>query len=234
MPYREVTAWIMAVRTVAIDRLIHEALAAGVDTVVNLGAGLDTRPYRLDLPKALRWIEVDFPHTIRWKDDALAGETPRCSLRRVPLDFSRRDDATRLYAGLGKETSAALVVTEGVIPYLTNEQAGQLAEDLASVPTFRFWIQDYRRSGAGWRHTARLRKALANAPMLFEHSDPLAFFAERGWRVKHDIRALDEGERIGRRFPIPFPFGILVRLLPRARRERFRSGAGYVLLERAS
>src|SRR5690606_19356298 len=50
MPYPKILAWMMAVRTVAIDRLIFEAVDAGVDTVVNIGAGLDTRPYRLELP----------------------------------------------------------------------------------------------------------------------------------------------------------------------------------------
>src|SRR5271165_4266598 len=54
-------AWGVVLRTSAIDRLINEALQIGVDTVLNLGAGLDTRPYRMDLPSHLRWIEIDLP-----------------------------------------------------------------------------------------------------------------------------------------------------------------------------
>ncbi len=42
--------FIMVARTSAIDRLILAALERGVDTVLNLGAELDTRPYRLALP----------------------------------------------------------------------------------------------------------------------------------------------------------------------------------------
>src|SRR5436309_3429153 len=47
----------VTIRTIIIDRFIQRLVADGIETVVNLGAGLDTRPYRLDLPPALRWIE---------------------------------------------------------------------------------------------------------------------------------------------------------------------------------
>ena len=52
--------WGMIIRTSAIDRLINEALIAGVDMVLNLGAGLETRPYRMKLPASLRWVEGGF------------------------------------------------------------------------------------------------------------------------------------------------------------------------------
>jgi methyltransferase (TIGR00027 family) len=52
MPVSFITAWIVAIRTCVIDDYIRWAIAQGVDTTLNLGAGLDTRPYRLDLPGA--------------------------------------------------------------------------------------------------------------------------------------------------------------------------------------
>src|SRR4051794_36815513 len=48
-------AWAFVARTVLFDRLIDEAVRGGVDLVVNLAAGLDTRPYRMTLPASLRW-----------------------------------------------------------------------------------------------------------------------------------------------------------------------------------
>jgi O-methyltransferase involved in polyketide biosynthesis len=48
--------WMMAIRTRVIDDLIREALADGVDLILNLGAGLDTRPYRMTLPSNLYWV----------------------------------------------------------------------------------------------------------------------------------------------------------------------------------
>ena len=55
--------WSVVIRTVIIDALIQRAVSEGVDTVLNLGAGLDTRPYRMDLPRGLRFVEVDYPQS---------------------------------------------------------------------------------------------------------------------------------------------------------------------------
>jgi O-methyltransferase involved in polyketide biosynthesis len=82
--------WALSVRTVIIDRMIAELLADGVDTIVNLGAGLDTRPYRLELPHSLKWFEIDFPHMIQYKNQQLAVQKPRCQLARNELDLTDR------------------------------------------------------------------------------------------------------------------------------------------------
>ena len=73
--------WYVVIRTIIIDDLIKQAISQGVDTVLNLGAGLDTRPYRMQLPKTLRWVEVDFPAVIDVKNEQLAEERPNCSAR---------------------------------------------------------------------------------------------------------------------------------------------------------
>jgi len=54
--------------------------------VVNLAAGLDTRPYRMALPSGLQWIEIDLPELLAYKAETLAGETLACRLERVALD----------------------------------------------------------------------------------------------------------------------------------------------------
>ena len=54
-PHSQAMAFAMVVRTSAIDRLVQSAAAEGVDAVINLGAGLDTRPYRLRLPSQLKY-----------------------------------------------------------------------------------------------------------------------------------------------------------------------------------
>src|SRR5207249_5958682 len=73
------TAWPMVVRTVVFDEFILRAVRdEGADTVLNLAAGLDARPWRLPLPPSLRWIDVDLPEILDWKQRELAGETPAC------------------------------------------------------------------------------------------------------------------------------------------------------------
>ena len=75
MPASEVTGWMVAMRTVVIDAFIQSAIASGTTTILNLGAGLDTRPYRMQLPPNLHWIEADHP-IMDYKESLLAGEKP--------------------------------------------------------------------------------------------------------------------------------------------------------------
>ncbi|MCY7277223.1 MAG: class I SAM-dependent methyltransferase [Phormidesmis sp. CAN_BIN44] len=66
----------MAIRTCAIATMITSLLELGdVDIVFNLGAGLDTRPHRLNLPASLRWIEVDLPAIVTYKEQKLSGRS---------------------------------------------------------------------------------------------------------------------------------------------------------------
>lgn len=232
MPYPKVLEWIMVTRTVAIDRLLLEILAEGIDTVINLGTGLDTRPYRMDLPPTLRWIEVDFPDMIAFKEEKLRDFTPKCRLERVALDLSNRPEANAFFAKIGAETKAAVIITEGVIAYLSNDDAGQLADDLHLIPSFRYWIQDYRDDDARSRPKP-LKRKMKNAPFLFSSTDALGFFATHRWMNKKKILAYDEGLRLGRPLNLRFPLNLLMKLMPKSRLETFRKGLGYALLERA-
>src|SRR5262245_33651531 len=56
------------VRTCLIDELLMEFVRERqIDAVLNLGAGLDTRPYRLDLPPSMHWTEVDSSEVLDYK-----------------------------------------------------------------------------------------------------------------------------------------------------------------------
>ncbi|HEX5436208.1 MAG TPA: SAM-dependent methyltransferase, partial [Gemmatimonadaceae bacterium] len=137
------SSWSVAIRTCIVDGFIERAVAQGADAILNLGAGLDTRPYRLQLPPALRWIEVDYPKVIGYKESLLSDERPVCRLERVPLDLADRPARESLFAELGARSRHILVLTEGVIPYLTTEDVAALANDLASRPAVRNWVVDY-------------------------------------------------------------------------------------------
>ncbi len=54
IPFRHAMAWSIIVRTAVIDEVILRCVAQGVRSVLNLGAGLDTRAFRLPLPPSLR------------------------------------------------------------------------------------------------------------------------------------------------------------------------------------
>lgn len=232
MPYPKVLEWIMVTRTIAIDRLILKAIADGSDTVLNLGTGLDTRPYRMELPKTLRWIEVDFPHMINMKNERLNSYTAKCQLERVALDLSNRSAAQAFFTKVNSESKFVTVITEGVIAYLTNTEAGHLADDLFHAPNFRYWIQDYRNQDS-MRRPNKLKKKLKNAPFQFAAPDALDFFAQHRWNLKEKILAFDEGKRLGRELDLGFRWKVIQKIMPASWLEKFRTGTGYALLERA-
>src|SRR5881409_187661 len=128
LPKGRTWAWAMIVRTAVLDELILRGVARdGVGTVLNLAAGLDTRPYRLPLAPSLRWIDVDFPDVVAYKKEQLAGERPACVLEYAGMDLSDVGRRRVLFAQIGVAANRVLVVSEGLLIYLSPEDVGTLA-----------------------------------------------------------------------------------------------------------
>ena len=224
LPSGPQVAFALAIRTVAVDRLIGSVVTRGIDTIVNLGAGLDARPYRMKLPPALRWIEVDFGPVLDYKTEILRAHAPSCRVERIAADLSTD---SRPLSRIGAESRSAAVLTEGVVAYLTNDEAARLSRDLASAPAFKWWIQDYRQGRLNRRAEQRL-----GAPFRFEADDPIAFFARDGWTVQEDLRILDVAAQVGRKAPLPFPWNALRVVLPGTVKKLGNKTYGYALLGR--
>ena len=58
-----------------------------------MAAGLDSRPYRLELPASLQWIEIDLPEIVDPKRQILSSEKPRCQLEVITQHLG--DEAVR-------------------------------------------------------------------------------------------------------------------------------------------
>jgi methyltransferase (TIGR00027 family) len=234
---REMTAWSVAVRTVIIDKLIQEAIASGTDAILNLGSGLDARPYRLDLPKDLLWIEADYPDVIAYKEGMLSSDVPRCRLESASVDLSSDNERRAFLSTLTERGHNLLVLTEGVIPYLTNGQVATLADDLRQLAHSIqvSWIVEYLPKRVYLYRSDRSRKQMKNAPFRFRPEDWIAFFAQHGWRQK-TIRYLGiEGMKLGRRAPLPWKTRVLIRIVRPFRRKKNRAQLerllGYAVLE---
>jgi methyltransferase (TIGR00027 family) len=192
-------AWVVAIRTVVIDAFLRTAISSRIDTVINLGAGLDTRPYRMDPPSSFRWIEVDYPSLIEGKSAHLNAEVPVCSVERVGLDLADRDARRELFGRIWRPTTRAMVLTEGVLGDLSVNDAGGLADDLHAQPGCESWVIDYfsPRLLADYQQ----HQPHPNVPVRFDPPSWEAFFADHGWRVR-EIRYLgEESERLHR--PVP-------------------------------
>ncbi len=198
------TAWSVVIRTYIIDQFIHNLLSKGVDTVLNLGAGLDTRPYRLQLPSHLRWVEVDFPKIIKLKDEKLKDHKTNCKLERFPLDLSNVDIRDSFLKKISNESKNVLIVTEGVIPYLSNADAKSLADALHSNENFRYWITEYYSPEIlEFLRTPKRLDQMKNAPFLFYPEDWFLFFKEAGWPALETKYFGIESQELGRTSPTP-------------------------------
>lgn len=221
------------IRTVIIDRFVQELVAKGADIVVNLGAGLDTRPYRLDLPAGLRWIEVDYPHMMSYKDTKLAKEKPKVNLEREPLDLADRAKRRALFATITTQSKKAVILTEGVLPYLTEEQVAELSEDLRAQESFRHWIADYISPKVyKYLQTPKRMEQMKNAPFRFMPADYFGFFTSRNWKIE-EIRYIPEvAHEVGRPYPRPWYAPILGLFMSKEMRATFQKISGYMILGR--
>jgi methyltransferase (TIGR00027 family) len=138
----DTTEWLFTARTVAFDRLIAKEVAAGLDLVVSLGAGLDARPYRLALPAGLRWVDVDSPDVLDYKADILSSARPSCSITFHPVDLANPDARRGAFRDLGRGATRALVFGESLLVHLMRSDVQALSDDLAAVPAFQRWLVD--------------------------------------------------------------------------------------------
>jgi methyltransferase (TIGR00027 family) len=194
-------AWPTITRTRLIDDLIHTSVAEGCDRVLNLAAGLDTRPYRLDLPRELTWIEADLPAMIDDKERLLAGETPTCQLtrERVNLADVRTRDAflTRALAGARK----ALVLTEGLLLYLPAATVSEIGRDLYAREAVAWWMMDLSSPAMLEYVRKRVSKKLSpDAQMIFAPPEGVGFFRPLGWKPR-DVRSIFRAAAEYRRLP---------------------------------
>ena len=141
LPQPEVRGFGIAIRTKFADELLLDALACtAVGTVVSVGSGLDTRPWRLELPPDLRWIEVDFSAVLDYKEGLMATETLRCRRERLTADLNDPAQRRAIYTAAGP--APALLITEGLLMYLPAATVDSLAVEAWQGSGIAHWISD--------------------------------------------------------------------------------------------
>ncbi len=110
-------------RTIAIDNSLEDALNSGCSQVVNLGAGYDSRAYRIEGVERATYFEVDHPHTQEYKRKIIVkalGEIPS-HVRLVPVNFNQDDLLDELQRGGFQVGMKTFYIWEGVTVYITGE-----------------------------------------------------------------------------------------------------------------
>lgn len=228
-------AWAMIVRTQIFDEIIMAEVGTdGIDLVLNLAAGLDARPWRLDLPPTLNWVDVDLPDILRYKLETLADAKPKCAYEAVEADLTDAEVRRALFARLGAHSKRTLVVTEGLLIYLSDAQVTALATDLHAVPSFTRWVIDLASPRLLKMMTKSWGKAVAsgNAPFRFAPPNGTDFFRELGWEERAYYSTMEEAERLDREMKMMWLWRFVGRFYPARMREEFRRMSGTVVLER--
>lgn len=174
--------------------------------LVVLGAGMDTRAFRLPWPRKLRFWEVDTPELFALKEARLQSAGARANCIRVAVDADLTEPGwPELLTAKGFETQAPTVwLAEGLFQYLAKETVNRILDGAASLspPGSRFGAEivsaDYLESESK-AATLRARKD-RGTPWVFGTNDPESLFEARGWVVDGKVSPLDEAVSL-RRWP---------------------------------
>jgi methyltransferase (TIGR00027 family) len=141
LPQPEMMRFGIGVRSRFVDEMVVETLASEkIATVLSLGCGLDTRPWRLELPPELRWIEVDFAEMLDYKNGRMSAESPRCRRESIAADANDAAQRRNIYTAAGG--APALMITEGFLMYLPAATVEALAAEAWHTSGIAHWMSD--------------------------------------------------------------------------------------------
>ena len=198
------SAIMMIIRTRFIEERLEQAIRDGVSQLVILGAGFDTRAYRLvELLKAARVFEVDQPSTQEHKKRRVkaAGITVPPNLTYVAIDF-RHDNLGDVLAAAGYDsTKKTFFIWEGVTMYLPEAAVEETLRWVAAQASGSTIIFDFvgamlvkfmatadlsQFPEAAQKAFERLRKLTAGEPWIFGLPDmsEAEFLSKLGLEVR--------------------------------------------------
>jgi methyltransferase (TIGR00027 family) len=192
----------LVLRVRFIDVVLEER---ALPQVVILGAGLDTRAYRLPALSGVRVFEVDHPDTQAYKRARAARlGPPIATLTYVPVDFTRDDLSRELTRAGFDATRPTLWIWEGVTMYLDDRALGATldAVRVLSAPTSALVTHYHEREASAVARAVRvLLLGLAGEPQvgLRTPAQMHAALARHGFRVVEDAGIAEQAARTGTR-----------------------------------
>jgi methyltransferase (TIGR00027 family) len=176
----------VAVRSRSFDDFFAAAAGAGLRQAVILGAGLDTRAFRLDWMPGTTVYEIDAPMVLAFKDSVLAGQgaVPRCDRRTVAADL-RADWPTALRKAGFDPAEPTAWLAEGLLLYLNDEAMDVLLDHMheLSAPGSRI-TADHMPGGTsaiGDSLASRASEELTAIWIADQQHDPASWLLGHGW-----------------------------------------------------
>lgn len=177
--YRADTYFLVNARTHKIDRTLQEMAADGLEQVVVLGAGFDTRAYRFaeKMPQ-VRFFELDLPATLQRKKEMVAdaiGQVPD-SVAYAPIDFNTETIEEALVRVGYDPAKKTFFVWEGVSMYITEEAVKATLTFIATRSAAGSAVVfDYMMAGVAARDWKRYPQARIIATLCALHGEPWIF-----------------------------------------------------------
>ena len=154
-------------------------------------------------------------------------------MQRIRLDLTDSTLRRAFLSAISASASNILVLTEGVVPYLSVDDAAALADSLAATPHIKYWIVDYISAQAMQMISrSSMQKRLQNAPFRFFPTDWFAFFRRHGWKPKQMRYLAEEGFKLKRMAPLPWIYRAMIRFMSQGRRTAGGRFSGYAMMER--
>jgi methyltransferase (TIGR00027 family) len=194
-------------RTRYIDDVLKRSVEEGIQQLVILGAGFDSRAYRIGGMEKVQVFEVDFPGTQKLKQlrlEKVIGAVPG-NVTLVGLDFEQQKlDGLEKTPGFqkGKKT---LFICEGVSQYVTEPTVNTILEFVSGVSVAGSAIVfTYVRRGLidgtacpEWFRRFLLFADKVGSPLLFglEPGDLGQFLADRGLKLTEEVGAAEYQKR---------------------------------------
>lgn len=178
-----------------IDDILRDEIAADPNlTVVIIGAGFDSRAFRLN---GGRWIELDEPQVIEYKNERLPASGAANELHRVPIDFSAESLEEKLAPF--KTDGRPIVVIEGVFMYLDEVAIKQLLHTLrVEFPHHRL-VCDLMNRKFFQKYSKTLHEKLAGVGAAFKFTvdAPEQIFLANGYTCTAKISIVGGALRYG-------------------------------------
>lgn len=185
-------------RTRWIDDQLHAVLRDGIGQIVILGAGYDTRAYRVVGAENTRVFEVDHPNTIGIKMKGIStglGRIPS-NVVYVPVDFERQDFMSELLNRDFNKNEPTFFLMEGVMHYLEADTVDSVFRSIRalSAPRSKFVFSYIHRGlmdgSVDFGEMGRVAQTLEDAGELWKFDiDPEElrdFLDMRGFRLLLD------------------------------------------------
>ncbi|MFF0465296.1 class I SAM-dependent methyltransferase [Streptomyces mexicanus] len=182
----------IVIRTKFLDDLLQQACASGIRQVVLLGAGMDSRAFRMDWPEGTRLFEVDTAAPLDFKASVLRQERAVARCERIAVAVDLREDWPRALTAAGHDPTMPTVwIAEGLLIYLPEDAVDLLLARISaqSAAGSRMGLTLGSR-GAIDRFGADAVPGSAASMWVSEMpEDPVGWLAGYGWQAGcHTLR----------------------------------------------